>query len=139
MPGLSGKPGILAFCCSCDRKGLGATKIMKAKDLTRLGVPQGVPIQRGIEFVANYIKQGGDRSRLEEEIAAIVSNPDLFLGDPLREAFARTLYDPPYKQREALAPWKQWGSGLEPEAVKQMANACAYRSQWLGHLCRMLM
>lgn len=23
------------------------------------------------------------------------------------------------------APWQQWGTGLEPEAVKQMANACA--------------
>src|SRR6267154_3497037 len=23
------------------------------------------------------------------------------------------------------APWRQWGSGLEPDAVKQMANACA--------------
>jgi tRNA-splicing ligase RtcB (3'-phosphate/5'-hydroxy nucleic acid ligase) len=26
---------------------------------------------------------------------------------------------------ESGAPWRQWGSGLEPEAVKQMANACA--------------
>jgi tRNA-splicing ligase RtcB (3'-phosphate/5'-hydroxy nucleic acid ligase) len=23
------------------------------------------------------------------------------------------------------APWRQWGSGLDPEAVRQMANACA--------------
>src|SRR5260370_12221325 len=23
------------------------------------------------------------------------------------------------------APWRQWGSGLEPDAVRQMANACA--------------
>jgi tRNA-splicing ligase RtcB (3'-phosphate/5'-hydroxy nucleic acid ligase) len=23
------------------------------------------------------------------------------------------------------APWRQWGLGLEPEAVRQMANACA--------------
>src|SRR3984885_7572405 len=24
-----------------------------------------------------------------------------------------------------LAPWRQWGEGLEAEAVRQMANACA--------------
>src|SRR5476651_1495881 len=24
-----------------------------------------------------------------------------------------------------LAPWRQWGEGLEAEAVKQMTNACA--------------
>src|SRR6476660_6039575 len=23
------------------------------------------------------------------------------------------------------APWRQWGLGLDPEAVRQMANACA--------------
>jgi tRNA-splicing ligase RtcB len=28
-------------------------------------------------------------------------------------------------QRERHAPWRQWAFGLEPEAVKQMANACA--------------
>jgi tRNA-splicing ligase RtcB len=27
-------------------------------------------------------------------------------------------------QAEPCAPWRQWGSGLEPDAVKQMANAC---------------
>jgi tRNA-splicing ligase RtcB len=28
-------------------------------------------------------------------------------------------------QLEPRAPWRQWGSGLEPDAVKQMVNACA--------------
>src|ERR1700728_3183188 len=27
--------------------------------------------------------------------------------------------------KPALAPWRQWGEGLETEAVKQMTNACA--------------
>src|SRR5690348_4649348 len=28
-------------------------------------------------------------------------------------------------QFEPRAPWRQWGSGLEPDAVKQMVNVCA--------------
>jgi tRNA-splicing ligase RtcB len=32
---------------------------------------------------------------------------------------------PPFKQRQTPAPWRQWGSGLEPDSIKQMANACA--------------
>jgi tRNA-splicing ligase RtcB len=28
------------------------------------------------------------------------------------------------KERAAPAPWRQWGTGLEPSAVEQMANAC---------------
>jgi tRNA-splicing ligase RtcB (3'-phosphate/5'-hydroxy nucleic acid ligase) len=98
---------------------------MNIKDLIRLGVPEGPALKLGMGFIVKFISQGGDPSRLEEEITAIVSNPEAFLGDPEREAFARSLYEPAFKQREKLAPWRQWGSGLEPDAVKQMANACA--------------
>ncbi len=98
---------------------------MNTKDLIRLGVPQGAAIKSGMDFIVNFISQGGESARLEEEISAIIAKPESFLGDPLREAFARDMYAPAYKQRDELAPWKQWGSGLEPEAVKQMANACA--------------
>ena len=98
---------------------------MNIKDLIRLGVPQGAALKSGLQFVVDYIGQGGESARLEEEISAIIIKPESFLGDPLREAFARDLYAPAYKQRDELAPWHQWGSGLEPEAVKQMANACA--------------
>jgi tRNA-splicing ligase RtcB len=98
---------------------------VNTKDLTRLGVPQGAPLKIGMEFIVNFIARGGDPARLEEEVAAVIANPAAFLGDPEREAFAGALYEPAFKQREKLAPWRQWGSGLEPEAVKQMANACA--------------
>src|SRR5208283_2391508 len=98
---------------------------MNTKDLTRLGVPHGAPLKIGMDFIVNYIARGGDPTRLEEEITAIIANPAAFLGDPERETFARALYEPAFKQREKLAPWRQWGSGLEAEAVKQMANACA--------------
>lgn len=100
-------------------------KKMNTKDLIALGVPAGEPMKRAHEFILAFRDRGGEMSALESEVAAIVANPAEFLGDPLREAFARALYQPPFKQRETLAPWAQWGSGLEPEAVQQMANACA--------------
>ena len=99
--------------------------IMNTKDLIRLGVPNGTPLKLALEFIVNYIRRSGDTSCLEDEVAAIVANPVAFLGDPQHKAFARALYEPTSKQRETLAPWRQWGSGLEPESVKQMANACA--------------
>jgi len=98
---------------------------MKPNDLIRLGVPQGAAIQSGMDFIAKFMTHGGDSARLEEELGAIIAKPEAFLGDPLREGFARDLYAPAYKQRDALAPWAQWGSGLEAQAVQQMANACA--------------
>ena len=88
-------------------------------------MPPGDALKRAHEFILAFRDSGGDMSQLESEVAAMVTSPAEFLGDSLREAFARTLYQPAFKQRETLAPWRQWGSGLEPEAVKQMANACA--------------
>jgi len=98
---------------------------VNSKDLLQLGVPPGDALKRAHEFILAFRDSGGDMSQLESEVAAVVASPAEFLGDSLREAFARALYQPAFKQRETLAPWRQWGSGLEPEAVKQMANACA--------------
>ena len=96
---------------------------MKTTDFARLGVPQGEPMKRAHEFLLSFRAGGGDMTQLESEVAVIVANPAAFLSDPLREAFARTLYEPPFKQREHLAPWRQWGTGLEAEAGKFPAPA----------------
>ena len=98
---------------------------MNSQSLIHLGVPEGPALASGMAFIACYVREGGDTSKLEEEISAIVADPAKFLGDPLREVFARHLYAPAYKQRDTLAPWQQWGSGLDAEAVRQLANACA--------------
>ena len=90
-----------------------------------LGLPHGEPVRLAQSFIHDFIAGGGDSAQLTEELCAIIADPQRFLGDPLREALARVLYAPAYKQRDALAPWQQWGSGLDPNAVAQLANACA--------------
>ncbi len=39
-----------------------------------------------------------------------------------------------FEHRKRLAPWHQWGTDLEPEAVQQMANACALPVAVVGAL-----
>jgi hypothetical protein len=46
---------------------------MNAKDLLRLGVPPGEATRRAADFVAQYVLCGGDTSKLEQEIKAIVA------------------------------------------------------------------
>ncbi len=101
------------------------TKTMNTKDLIRLGVPVGEPIKLAHEFIQNSIAQGNDGALLEGEIFNIVANPPAFFADELRAPLARAIYRPAFTPRAELAPWRQWGEGLEAEAVKQMANACA--------------
>src|SRR5204863_863079 len=44
--------------------------------------------------------------------------------DPLRKEFAQALVNAPPPPRATPVPWRQWGEGLEQEAVNQMAKAC---------------
>ena len=98
---------------------------MNTKDLIRLGVPVGEPIKLAHEFIQTFVAQGNDGAQLEADIFNIVANPSAFFADELRAPLARAIYRPAFTPRAELAPWRQWGEGLEAEAVKQMANACA--------------
>ena len=63
------------------------TKTMNTKDLIRLGVPLGEPLKLAHEFIQNFIAQGGDGARLEDEIFDIVANPpDVFRRSAARAA-----------------------------------------------------
>jgi len=97
---------------------------MNTKDFLRLGVPLGEATRRATDFVAKFILGGGDKSRLHEEVAAIVANPSAFLADDLRKDFAKSLLNAPPPPRAEPVKYHQWGQGLEHEAVMQMEKAC---------------
>jgi len=98
---------------------------MNTKDLIRIGVPPGEPVKLAHEFIQSFIAQGNDGAQLENEIARLVADPTAFFADELRAPLAQAIHRPAFTPRMELAPWRQWGEGLEPEAVKQMSNACA--------------
>ncbi len=97
---------------------------MNTKDFIRLGVPLGEATRRATDFVAKFILAGGDKTRLEEEIKAIVANPAEFERDNLRGEFAKALLKAPPPPRSEPVKYRQWGQGLEHEAVMQMEKAC---------------
>jgi len=73
---------------------------MNTKDFLRLGVPLGEATRQATDFVANFILGGGDKSRLREEVTAIVANPSAFVSDPLRGKFAEALLKAPPPPRQ---------------------------------------
>ncbi|PTY00884.1 RNA-splicing ligase RtcB [Verrucomicrobia bacterium LW23] len=110
---------------------------MKSNDLIRLGVPEGVALGLAHDFIRGYMATpDADGARLEEEIAAIVAEPQRFVKDLLRGALAGELTRAKAEaageveasassvRRGEPAPWKQWGTGLEASAVQQLVNAC---------------
>ena len=97
---------------------------MNAKDFLRLGVPLGEATRRATDFVAQFVLRGGNTSRLHEEVAAIVANPAAFVDDPMRGDFAKALLNAPPPPRAEPVKYRQWGEGLEHDAVMQMEKAC---------------
>ena len=97
---------------------------MNTKDFLRLGVPLGEATRRATDFVAKFILGGGDKSRLHEEVAAILANPSAFVDDPLRGEFAKALLNAPPPPRTEPVKYRQWGEHLEHDAVMQMEKAC---------------
>ena len=97
---------------------------MNTKDFLRLGVPLGEATRRATDFVSKFILGGGDKTRLREEVSAIVANPSAFVDDPLRGEFAKALLNAPPPPRAEPVKYRQWGEGLEHDAVMQMEKAC---------------
>lgn len=97
---------------------------MNAKDFIRLGVPLGEATRRAVDFVSKFILGGGDKALLREELASIVSDPARFVDDPLRGELAKTLLKAPPAPRPEPVKYRQWGEGLEHDAVMQMEKAC---------------
>jgi tRNA-splicing ligase RtcB len=97
---------------------------VNTKDFIRLGVPLGEATRRATDFVAKFILSGGDKTRLEEEVKAIIANPSAFVEDSLRGEFAKALLKAPPPLRTEPVKYRQWGEGLEHEAVMQMERAC---------------
>src|SRR5882724_5235254 len=97
---------------------------MNTKDFIRLGVPLGEATRRASGFVASFVLAGGDKIRLEEEVKAIIANPSAFTRDDLRGEFAKALLNAPPPPRSEPIKYRQWGEGLEHEAVMQMERAC---------------
>jgi tRNA-splicing ligase RtcB len=97
---------------------------MNTKDLIRLGVPLGEATRRATDFISRFILAGGDRTRLEEEVKAIIANPSAFTEDSLRGELAKAVLNAPPPPRTEPVKYRQWGEGLEHEAVMQMERAC---------------
>ena len=97
---------------------------MNTQHLIRLGVPLGEATRRAVDFISKFILGGGDKARLEEEVKAIVASPAAFVDDALRGEFAKALLNAPPPPRAAPVKYRQWGEGLEHDAVMQMEKAC---------------
>jgi tRNA-splicing ligase RtcB len=99
---------------------------MDAKDLIRLGFPQGPVIGVALKAARRWRHELPDES-IEQEFAEILSDPAEHLDHPRFADIARMLHTgamtPRFFERPQPAPYQIWGEGLEAGALDQMANS----------------
>jgi len=68
---------------------------MNTKDFIRLGIPLGQATRRATDLISRFSLSGGDKTRLEEELKAVLANPSAFVADELRGELAKALLNAP--------------------------------------------
>ncbi|HOE96847.1 MAG TPA: RtcB family protein [Candidatus Sumerlaeota bacterium] len=103
---------------------------MNTKQMAKLGIPFGPPMREAVHAVAAAAQAGlKKKSDLAAAVAAVVARPEDYAADGLFGALARELLaaraaPPPFNDRPEPAPWRQWGTDLDPLSIGQMQQAC---------------
>lgn len=102
---------------------------MKARELNNLGIPRGEAVKLAIEAVKETVKAGVSRDELRKTIKAVAENPKAYVDDPLWGELAQSLINTGgaragFSRRREPAPYNRWGSDMDAESIRQMANAC---------------
>ena len=95
---------------------------MKKRALHNLGLNMAQ-----IQVAQHLCKKAADerwkKSQMRDVILAIVADPDAYTSHAIFGELAEMMSQT-FEEREITAPWQQWGSDLQPEAIQQMQNAC---------------
>jgi len=101
---------------------------MKGRDLIKLGYKPGKSIGVALQLIAEARKQGLAKRVLEDDLRAILREPNAYKEHTHWKLLAEALIDETQKKKEYVeraqpAPYAVWGEGLESGAVDQIKNA----------------
>ncbi|MBN1515292.1 RtcB family protein [Candidatus Sumerlaeota bacterium] len=104
---------------------------MKARELINLGVPHGPLIKTALECIRAAAEFGMKKAAIRKTVHDLIDRPESYHNDALFAPFAQALTearsDPSahFMPREAPAPHRIWGEGLDENALQQLRNACS--------------
>ncbi len=102
---------------------------MKARELTKLGITRGPLMKLTQRLMAEAAAAGLSKAEIRRELRSVVADPAGHRHHPRFAELAREIDLTPkpraaFRDRDEPAPWRQWGTDLDPESVQQMENAC---------------
>jgi tRNA-splicing ligase RtcB (3'-phosphate/5'-hydroxy nucleic acid ligase) len=102
---------------------------MKTRNLEAIGIPAGACSETAKTLLRDARANARDPTHVQADLARVAATPATFVGDATYGALAQQLIDhaaaaTTFTPREQDAPYQVWGSGFEPDALRQMSNAC---------------
>ncbi|MFM8891423.1 MAG: RtcB family protein [Planctomycetia bacterium] len=101
---------------------------MNTRALEAIGIPPAL-VRQAKQVLATARARGLARNRVRPELEAVVRCPADHRDHPVFGALARALEEAaargegPRPTYETVAPWKQWGDDIDPQAIEQMRQA----------------
>jgi len=112
---------------------------MKRKELVKLGFGSRELSDAAIAAVAAAANAGMKKAALHRRVKHLARNPETFVDDEYFGELAKRMIGKKeehgfYVPRAEPAPYKQWGTDIDREAVQQMTNACSLPVSAVGAL-----
>jgi tRNA-splicing ligase RtcB (3'-phosphate/5'-hydroxy nucleic acid ligase) len=117
---------------------------MKPRDLRRLGIPDGPPIEAALDAVRRARQAGWDFTDLRAALRRVAETPADFAEDEIFATLAARLAapltpeghgrEPRREPRSGPAPHRIWGHDHDSEALRQMARAVSLPVSLMGAL-----
>jgi tRNA-splicing ligase RtcB len=102
---------------------------MKTRNLAAIGIPAGACAERAKQLLQRAQTDKRSTAAVIEDLKQVAAAPASYADDPrygelARDLLAHAAATDRFRPRAVAAPYRQWGSDLEPSAVQQMNNAC---------------
>jgi tRNA-splicing ligase RtcB len=102
---------------------------MKTRDLVALGIPAGPCAEHAKALLQAAQASKRSTAAVLDDLKRLALSPETFVDDERYGELARRLLDEKsargsFQVRESDAPYRVWGSDFEPDALRQMQNAC---------------
>lgn len=112
---------------------------VKRKELIRLGFGHRKLSDAAIAAIKSASRAGLKKPALRRLLKDLLENPGLFASDEHFAELAASVAEhrdvaAAYVPRREKAPYRQWGHDIDPEAVRQMENACSLPVAAVGAL-----
>ena len=98
--------------------------MMKKRELIKLGIPKGKPLNIAIDAIGAASKAGMNKEQIRKTVRAVAANPQTYSEEKYFGALASALLNQgshgEYVYREISAPYQRWGENLDEASIQQM-------------------